>query len=191
MSDLLPHLFTPRLVLKPLHKAQAETLRLLASEPLIAENTATVPVPYTLDVAHAFIEAQEENYRSGASLALGTHLRETGELIGVTSIRFAPRHHSGLLGGWTAAGQRERGYAAESACGLMHFCFTALALYRIGGQCFSRNKASARVMEKIGLAYEGRLQGAFLKNGVYEDMSLFGVVRSDWRNPVESCEYRT
>ncbi|WP_010166362.1 GNAT family N-acetyltransferase [Pseudomonas sp. PAMC 25886] len=189
MSVALPFLSTPRLVLKALHKDQAEVLCTLASGPLIAENTATIPSPYTLEVAHAFIGELEEKYRSGTALGLGIHLRETGELVGMVSIRLSANHHSGLLGGWVAADCRDRGYAAEAACGLMHFGFSELALHRIGGQCFTRNRASARVMEKIGLRYEGCQPGAFLKNGVYEDLSLFGVVRKDWQNPLDSREY--
>ena len=189
MSVALPFLSTPRLVLKALHKDQAEVLCTLASGPLIAENTATIPSPYTLEVAQAFIGELEEKYRSGTALGLGIHLRETEGLVGMVSIRLSANHHSGLLGGWVAADCRDRGYAAEAACGLMHFGFSELALQRIGGQCFTRNKASARVMEKIGLHYEGCQPGAFLKNGVYEDLSLFGVVRKDWQNPLDSREY--
>lgn len=190
MRDSLPHLLTPRLMLKPIHKGQAETLSVLANEPSIANNTANLPSPYTLEVARDFIDSAEEKYLAGDTLALGTHLRDTGELIGLVSIRLSTRHHSGLLGGWTAVEYRDRGYAVESACGLMHFCFNELALNRIGGQCFSRNKASERVMEKIGLVYEGRLQGALLKNARYEDVSLFGVLRENWRNPIDACEHR-
>ena len=62
----------------------------------------------------------------------------------------------------------------------MDFGFEALGLQRVGSQCFARNKESARVMEKIGLRYEGCMRQAFLKNGVYEDMLGFATVRDDW-----------
>ncbi|KWV89390.1 hypothetical protein PFLmoz3_00942 [Pseudomonas fluorescens] len=53
-------------------------------------------------------------------------------------------------------------------------------MQRVGSQCFARNKESARVMEKIGLRYEGCMRQAFLKNGVYEDLLGFATVRDDW-----------
>ncbi|AZC50814.1 MULTISPECIES: GNAT family N-acetyltransferase [Pseudomonas] len=181
MSAALPSLFTPRLALKALQKHQAETLSELANGPEIADNTAAIPSPYTLETALTFIDGQEENFRSGQSLALGVHLRHSDELIGVISLRLSAAHRSGHLGGWTAAHCRNQGYAAEAAGVIMAFGFTELALHRVGSQCFARNKGSARVMEKIGLGYEGCMKGAFLKNGIHEDMLLYGLLRADWR----------
>jgi RimJ/RimL family protein N-acetyltransferase len=79
-----------------------------------------------------------------------------------------------------AAPCRNQGYAAEAARAVMDFGFAELGLYRVGSQCFARNKESARVMEKIGLLYEGCMRAAFLKNGVYEDLLGFATVRNDW-----------
>ena len=84
------------------------------------------------------------------------------------------------MGGWVAAHCRNQGYAAEAASAVMDFGFEALGLQRVGSQCFARNKESARVMEKIGLRYEGCMHQAFLKNGVYEDLLGFASVRDDW-----------
>jgi len=179
MSAALPHLSTPRLLLKPLQRDQAETLCALANGPKIADNTASIPSPYTLETALDFVARMEEKYRSGL-LSLGMHVRETDELIGVVSLRLSAAHGSGHLGGWVAAHCRNQGYAAEAAVGVTDFGFSELGLHRVGSQCFSRNKESARVMEKIGLQYEGCMRGAFLKNGVHEDMLLYGMVRTDW-----------
>lgn len=180
MSTSLPHLSTPRLLLRALQKDQAETLCTLANGPLIADNTAAIPSPYTLETALTFIEGMEEKYRTGL-FSLGMHLRDTDELIGIVSLRVSSAHHYGHLGGWVAAHCRNLGYAAEAATAVMDFGFAQLELHRVGSQCFSRNKESARVMQKIGLRYEGCMRGAFLKNGVHEDMLVFGQVREDWK----------
>ncbi|AZD67018.1 Protein N-acetyltransferase, RimJ/RimL family [Pseudomonas chlororaphis] len=181
MSAALPSLFTSRLALKALQKHQAKILFELANGPGIADNTAAIPSPYTLETALTFIDGQEANFRSGQSLGLGIHLRESDELIGVISLRLSAAHRSGHLGGWTAAHRRNQGYAAEAADAIMAFGFTELMLHRVGSRCFARNKGSARVMEKIGLGYEGCMKGAFLKNGIHEDMLLYGLLRADWQ----------
>ncbi|MBN2979450.1 GNAT family N-acetyltransferase [Pseudomonas fluorescens] len=180
MSSELPCLSTPRLLLRALEKHQAETLSTLANGPKIADDTASIPSPYTLQVALDFIEGMQEKFRAEGVLSLGMHRRDSGELIGVLSLRVKADHLYGNLGGWVAAQARNQGYAAEAASALMDYGFTELGLYRVGSQCFSRNKASARVMEKIGLRYEGCLRGAFLKNGVHEDMLVFATLRKDW-----------
>ncbi len=180
MSSQLPHLSTPRLLLRALEKHQAETLCALANGPKIADNTAHIPSPYTLQTALDFIDGMHEKYRSAGLLSLGVHLRDTGELVGVASLRINAAHHYGHLGGWEAAEVRNQGYATEAAKALMDYGFAELGLHRVGSQCFSRNKESARVMEKIGLHYEGCMRGAFFKNGVHEDMLVFATVREDW-----------
>ncbi|TFY92179.1 N-acetyltransferase [Pseudomonas kairouanensis] len=180
MSSELPHLPTPRLLLRPLETHQAQTLCSLANDPKIADNTATIASPYTLQTALDFIDGMQEKYRSANLLSLGVHRRDTGELIGIASLRINPANLYGHLGGWVAAHARNQGYAAEVATALMDYGFAELGLYRVGSQCFSRNKESARVMEKIGLRYEGCLRGAFLKNGVHEDMLVFAALREDW-----------
>ncbi|MGU3308016.1 GNAT family N-acetyltransferase [Pseudomonas sp. M5A4_2d] len=184
MSTALPHISTPRLLLRALEMDQAETLFHLANGPKIADNTANIPSPYTLETAQGFIAGNAEKYRAGELLNLGMHVRETGALIGIVSLRLNPRHHYGQLGGWVAAHCRNQGYAAEAASAVMDFGFAELGLQRVGSQCFGRNKESARVMEKIGLRYEGCMRQAFLKNGVYEDLLGFATVRGDWERRV-------
>lgn len=180
MSSELPCLSTPRLLLKALEKHQAEKLFTLANGPKIADNTASIPSPYTLQTAQGFIDGMQEKFRSVGLLSLGVHVRDSGELIGIASLRINAAHHYGHLGGWTAADARNLGYATEAATALIDYGFGELGLHRVGSQCFSRNKESARVMEKIGLQYEGCLRGAFLKNGVHEDMLVFATLREDW-----------
>ncbi|MBD8094127.1 GNAT family N-acetyltransferase [Pseudomonas fluorescens] len=180
MTTALPQLSTPRLLLRALEMDQAEVLFGLVNEPAIADNTANIPSPYTLEIAQSFIAGAAEKYRTGELLNLGMHVRETGELIGMISLRVSARHHAGHLGYWVGAHARNQGYAAEAASAVMDFGFTELGLQRVGSQCFGRNKESARVMQKIGLRYEGCLRQAFLKNGVYEDLLGFATVREDW-----------
>ncbi|WP_438868462.1 GNAT family N-acetyltransferase [Pseudomonas sp. L1(2025)] len=180
MTTALPQLSTQRLLLRALEMDQAEVLFGLVNEPAIADNTANIPSPYTLEIAQSFIAGAAEKYRTGELLNLGMHVRETGELIGMISLRVSARHHAGHLGYWVGAHARNRGYAAEAASAVMDFGFTELGLQRVGSQCFGRNKESARVMQKIGLRYEGCLRQAFLKNGVYEDLLGFATVREDW-----------
>ncbi|WP_426108812.1 GNAT family N-acetyltransferase [Pseudomonas sp. TWR1-1-4] len=180
MSRELPQISTPRLLMRALENHQAKTLCTLANGPKIADNTASIPSPYTLETAQDFIEGMQAKFRSDGLLSLGVHVRDTGELIGIASLRINAKHHYGHLGGWAAANARNLGYATEAATALMDYGFAELGLHRVGSQCFSRNKESARVMEKIGLQYEGCMRGAFLKNGVHEDMLVFATVREEW-----------
>jgi RimJ/RimL family protein N-acetyltransferase len=87
MSSELPHLSTARLLLRGLEKHQAETLFRLANGPKIADNTANIPSPYTLETAHAFIDATAAKFHAGEVLNLGMHVHETEDLLGFAMVR--------------------------------------------------------------------------------------------------------
>ncbi|MDX1416830.1 MAG: GNAT family protein [Candidatus Promineifilaceae bacterium] len=44
---------------------------------------------------------------------------------------------------------------------------------------FIRNPASGRAMEKAGMQFECHLRQHVLKNGVYEDLNLYAILRDD------------
>jgi RimJ/RimL family protein N-acetyltransferase len=50
------------------------------------------------------------------------------------------------------------GYASEAAQALIHFGFEVLSVNRIYATCLKRNIASARVLQKLGMAHEGSLR---------------------------------
>ncbi|KAA8711059.1 GNAT family N-acetyltransferase [Pseudomonas cannabina] len=180
MCPELPRIRTSRLLLAALQPEQASALSRLADELVIATMTAALPSPYTREHAQAFIAEIPGHFAAGRTLSLGVHIKETSELTGVISLRFATSHHSANLGYWTGADYRNKGYASEAVHGLLTYGFNNMNLNRIAGQCFSDNLASAKVLEKCGLLYEGCMKEAFMKNGVFKDMLLFGLLRTQY-----------
>ena len=52
-------------------------------------------------------------------------------------------------------------------------------LERIEARCDTRNRASQRVLEKVGFRQEGRLRGYFVMGGERVDNFLYAILRSD------------
>ena len=52
-----------------------------------------------------------------------------------------------------------------------------LNLKRIQARCKSENKASARVMEKIGMNYEGTLKATVFHREKYWDMHYYAKIK--------------
>jgi RimJ/RimL family protein N-acetyltransferase len=52
-------------------------------------------------------------------------------------------------------------------------------LNRLEASIFSRNTGSDRLLRKTGFTCEGVRRGMAEKNGVVEDETMFGLVRSD------------
>ena len=57
------------------------------------------------------------------------------------------------------------------------FAFGELRLMRVYAYVFPPNKASARVLEKNGFKYEGRLRKAVVKDGKARDDLLYAKTR--------------
>ena len=55
-----------------------------------------------------------------------------------------------------------------------------MRLNRIYATHFTRNPASGRVMQKIGMKHEGHLRQHVKKWGNYEDFETYAILRSDY-----------
>ena len=66
----------------------------------------------------------------------------------------------------------------EAAGALVARGFALLDLHKIEASHMTRNPASGRVMEKIGMAREGLLRAHAFKNGVFEDLAVYGITES-------------
>ena len=61
----------------------------------------------------------------------------------------------------------------EAVTAVTDFCFDNFPLRRISTEVFANNPGSARVLEKAGFAFEGRLKNNVLKDGKLLDSLLY------------------
>ena len=66
-----------------------------------------------------------------------------------------------------------RGIMTEAVTALTDFCFGNFSLRRISAEVFANNPASARVLEKAGFIFEGRLKNDVLKDEKLLDSLLY------------------
>jgi [ribosomal protein S5]-alanine N-acetyltransferase len=68
------------------------------------------------------------------------------------------------------------GYATEIARAVALFAFDVRGIHRLEATCHPDNVASARVLEKAGLTFEGRLRDHARKDGRWRDSLLYAVI---------------
>lgn len=179
----LPVLVTPRLTLRPFAPADAAEVQRLAGDRAVADATLNIPHPYPDGIAEAWISRHAELFASGDELVLGVVLgRAPGPatLIGAIGLRFAVPHARAELGYWIGVPYWNQGYATEAARAIVAHGFDTIGLHRLVAQHMSRNPASGRVMQKIGLRHEGRLRGHIRRWDAFEDVEVYGLLRDDW-----------
>ena len=73
------------------------------------------------------------------------------------------------------------GYATEASRALLDFGFKQLGLHRIWAYCLEENVASARVLEKVGMRYEGRQrESEWMKNRWWNTLH-YAMLDHEWR----------
>jgi ribosomal-protein-alanine N-acetyltransferase len=105
--------------------------------------------------------------------------RESGDFLGHCGLRFVDELAEVEVLYALAADSWGRGYATEAGAAAVRFGFEEAGLERILGLAFPENLASRRVMEKIGMRFEGE-RHAF---GV--DLVQYGLERNELRPTVE------
>jgi RimJ/RimL family protein N-acetyltransferase len=138
---------------------------------------------HSAEAAEAFldraIDAALQTPRAEYTLAIVEHT--TSLVIGDASIGIASVRNRRAEIGFTL--RRDRwgaGLATEAAQLLLVLGFDQLGMHRIEATTHPENVASARVLEKIGMSYEGRIRDHLLVRGEWSDSLLFSMLETEW-----------
>jgi RimJ/RimL family protein N-acetyltransferase len=179
--DVFPTLHTQRLFLRSFRPEDAAAVQRLAGHPDIASTTATIPHPYGDGVAEAWIATHAGRFARDESAVLAITLASTGDLLGSIGLEIRREHSRAELGYWIGKPYWSQGYVTEAGREVIRFAFDDLGLQRVFAIHFVRNPASGRVMEKIGMVREGELRRHMIKDGIPEDVRIWGILAGDDR----------
>jgi [ribosomal protein S5]-alanine N-acetyltransferase len=173
----LPVLETERLVLRRFELDDAEYIHLLLNNPEVAYTLMDINLPYTLDDARSMIIHTHSAVLDGSAYVFAIEHKGMDLVIGYIDIEVEAAHQRGEIAYWLGSNYWRYGYASEAAKRIVQFAIDDLKLNRVYGYCMARNVASARVLMKTGMQYEGTLRQETLKNDVFEDVEFYGLVR--------------
>lgn len=83
----------------------------------------------------------------------------------------------------------KNGYASEILRALLAFGFETLSLHRVYGKCDELNLASAHVMEKCGLVYEGKIREHVWLRDHWRSTRYYGMLAGEY-SPNTPCSRR-
>ena len=132
------------------------------------------PHPYTEKDARDWIHfATQQKPETNFALA------SAQEASGGIGLRLQEDVHrrSAEVGYWLGEPFWGRGIATTALSALTEYAFGHFDLVRIYATTFEWNPASARVLEKAGYQYEGRLRKSVTKDGKSIDQLLYALVR--------------
>ena len=177
----LPCITTDRLVLRPFDVSDGPQVRRLAGDRRIADTTVNIPHPYGEGMAEAWIATHQIEFKAGRQVNLAVTLGTDGTLIGAVGLVIEPDDHRGDLGYWIGVPHWGRGFCTEACRSVLRYAFSDLLLNRVTAYHFSRNPASGRVMQKLGMRHEGCLRRHIRKWDKYEDAAVYGILAGEWQ----------
>ena len=181
-----PQLKTDRLILRRFEHSDADEIQQLAGAHEVAEMTLNIPHPYIDGMAEIWIETHQEEFESGMGVVFAVVEQETDHLVGAVGLIVTQRFNRADLGYWIGKPYWGRGYATEASREILRYGFIDLKLNKISATHMTRNPASGRVMEKIGMEKEGLLKQHALKWDEFVDLAVYGLLAKNWRRNQES-----
>ncbi|MCP4633875.1 MAG: GNAT family N-acetyltransferase [candidate division Zixibacteria bacterium] len=178
--DKQPILKTKRLVLRPFNLDDAPQVQKLAGDKEIARTTLLIPHPYKDSDAKEWIITHKPMLKEDKSVTYAVILAETDDLIGAIGLTLSKKYEHAELGYWIGVPYWGKGFCTEAANGVLKYGFNELGLHRIFAHHMTSNPASGKVMDKIGMLYEGCCRQHVKRWDEYHDIKLYGILKSDY-----------
>ena len=132
------------------------------------------PHPYTIQDAHEFLQRA-----IGEEPAMKFCIELDGTAVGGIGVHPGQDvyRHTATVGYWLGEQFWGRGIMTEVVIAVTDVCFDNFPLRRISAEVFANNPASARVLEKAGFTFEGRLKNNVMKDRQILDSLLYARIK--------------
>lgn len=177
-----PQLETKRLILRPLVQSDAENIFEYAKNPNVSLFTLWEPHKTVTDSLNFIVDYAHSLYREKVPEPFAITLRENpNKVIGTVGCFWVSKSSKSMeLAYAVAESYWGKGLVTEASEAVVDYCFKTFEINRMQARCKTENKASARVMEKIGMTFEGTLKSAIFHRNRFWDMHYYSVLKDDW-----------
>ena len=171
----------PRVAWREHTPADAEGIFELLSIPEVFRYTSDEEVSSVEQIREFLVRLQaeaEDPEREKFKLALTLD----GEFIGTGGLEVSSRHHRrGEIGYMLHPRHWGKGLGTEAAALLVAFGFEEMKLHRVEALAAPENTASCRILEKVGMTFEGVRREALQQRGTWRDMAGYAILSTDPR----------
>lgn len=173
-----PILETPRLILRSIGLADAESIFAYAKNPNVCKYTLWETHQSVQDSLSYIKDYIFDYYSKGVPEPFGITLKENPQtVIGTVGCFWTSKQAKAMELAYAISEEHwGKGLVAEASQAVMDYCFKEFSLKRIQARCKVENKASSRVMEKIGMTHEGTLKSAIFHRNKFWDMAYYAKV---------------
>ncbi len=176
----IPTLKTKRLVLRKMAVSDCFDMYDYAKLKEVTEFLTWSPHP-DIEYTKEYLKSLPNHYKKGEFYDWAVILADEEKMIGTCGFtRFHLPNNSAEIGYVINPEYRDKGIAAEAATAVLEYGFTTLGLNRIEARYMTGNLASRRVMEKLGMTFEGMSRSSLFVKGAYRDVGTCAILKDEF-----------
>ncbi len=176
----IPTLETKRLILRKMLVSDKEDIYDYSRREDVTEYLTWAPhtsIEYTQD----YLRYIGQRYSVGDYFDWAVVEKASGRVIGSCGFtRFDYPNDAGEIGYVFHPDFGCKGYATEAVGEVVRFGFVALKLHRIEARYIKGNDRSCRLMERLGMQFEGERREAMLVKGAYRTVGTYSMLASEF-----------
>jgi RimJ/RimL family protein N-acetyltransferase len=179
----LPVLTGKQVALRELRASDAAALFAMLTTEEVARFIS--PPPTSVEGFERFIDWTLAQRRAGTYVCFAVTLHGFDTAIGIFQVReIEPGFQTAEWGFAIGSAFWGTGAFEDGARLVLNFVFDTVGVHRLEARASVRNGRGNGALRKIGAVREGLLRNAFLRNGQYQDQSLYAILADDWRASV-------
>ena len=143
----------------------------------------TWPTHANSSITKSNLEDWTEKYKNNDFYNWAIELKEENKIIGnISVVNYKEESLSAILGYCMGSKWWGQGIMAEAGKEVVKFLFEEVKFNRIAADHDKNNPNSGKVMQKIGMKYEGTLRSAGVNNQGIIDEVWYSIRRNEWKN---------
>jgi len=178
MIDPPKHWNTKRLALRPATRAEAaEAFESYTADPAVSRYMIWRPHA-SIAETDAFFRRCEKAWEERTAFSWSIRLKSDGSFAGMLTARV--NGHAVDIGYVLAPRLWRRGLMSEAVAGLIDWAIASPEVFRVWAVCDADNVASARLLESVGMQFEGMLRRWLIHPNVSDkprDCLCFAIVK--------------
>ncbi|MCM2996222.1 ribosomal-protein-alanine N-acetyltransferase [Paenibacillus favisporus] len=170
---------TARLRIRRLELSDAADYFELASNPDVSAETVW-DRHHSIEETIDYLNRVNQRFDMKQAIHWGIIEKASGKLIGRTGlIHVDPVHEKAEIGYALARAYWSQGFVTEATREIVHYAFVQAGFHRLEARCNASNPGSYRVMEKLGMSFEGVLREQLKIKGQFVDQRMYSILRQD------------
>lgn len=181
------NIYGKKVVLRAMEKTDGEMIREMFNDPEMENLVVGWAFPVSQYAQEKWLDS---NYNDNRNFRFVIETKEDGP-VGIATLTDLDWKNRRATHGikLSSKERRTKGIGTDTVMAIMKYAFDELGLHRLDGAWFDNNEASKRLYKKCGWVEEGIRREYIYKNGAFRDLTVVGILASDYYMLINANHY--